>query len=214
MGFSGAGGEGNKGFAAAASWCTEVSCCPGEVELESKGREAAAAKGKNRRVEVPRPPLVRTSRGRVQVLPSRFNDSILDNWKKESKPSLQDFLFDDDFDCKKEKFSFRTPKTHSEIVKTQRNDDKFGYKSRKFSTLYEEEGEEVGGLGIKHFDIRKYSSSRSSLTSLHEQLIEDEKRPLVKIEELNDLMSIETSLMENGERKNGFVGWMTLFQVI
>jgi hypothetical protein len=35
-----------------------------------------------------RPPVVRTSRGRTQVLPSRFNDSVLiDPWKKEKQPA-------------------------------------------------------------------------------------------------------------------------------
>jgi hypothetical protein len=32
-----------------------------------------------------RPPLVRTSRGRLQVLPSRFNDSVIVNWKKDAR---------------------------------------------------------------------------------------------------------------------------------
>ncbi|GAU21106.1 hypothetical protein TSUD_10230 [Trifolium subterraneum] len=32
-----------------------------------------------------RPPLVRTSRGRLQVLPSRFNDSVIVNWKKDGR---------------------------------------------------------------------------------------------------------------------------------
>nr|GMD98035.1 histone-lysine N-methyltransferase ATX4-like [Ipomoea batatas] len=31
-----------------------------------------------------RPPLVMTPQGRVQTLPSRFNDLVLDNWKKEN----------------------------------------------------------------------------------------------------------------------------------
>jgi len=34
-----------------------------------------------------RPPLVRTSRGRLQVMPSRFNDSVIVNWKKDGKNS-------------------------------------------------------------------------------------------------------------------------------
>jgi len=32
-----------------------------------------------------RPPLVRTSRGRLQVMPSRFNDSVIANWRKDGK---------------------------------------------------------------------------------------------------------------------------------
>ncbi|KAL2318129.1 hypothetical protein Fmac_032005 [Flemingia macrophylla] len=31
------------------------------------------------------PPLVRTSRGRVQALPSRFKDSVIEDWRKDSK---------------------------------------------------------------------------------------------------------------------------------
>ncbi|CAG7884537.1 unnamed protein product [Brassica rapa] len=34
---------------------------------------------------VSRPPLVPTSRGRIRMLPSRFNDSVLDNWRKDGK---------------------------------------------------------------------------------------------------------------------------------
>lgn len=52
----------------------------------SESRSEQTSKSK----EVSRPPLVRTSRGRVQVLPSRFNDSILDNWKKESKNAVRE----------------------------------------------------------------------------------------------------------------------------
>ena len=34
---------------------------------------------------VSRPPLVPTYRGRIRMLPSRFNDSVLDNWRKDGK---------------------------------------------------------------------------------------------------------------------------------
>ncbi|RDX76501.1 Histone-lysine N-methyltransferase ATX3, partial [Mucuna pruriens] len=36
----------------------------------------------NRKTAARRPPLLRSSRGRLQTLPSRFNDSVLDTWKK------------------------------------------------------------------------------------------------------------------------------------
>ncbi|CAK8570163.1 unnamed protein product [Lathyrus sativus] len=50
-----------------------------------------------------RPPLVRTSRGRLQVLPSRFNDSVIVNWRKEGRnnnaaaadTSFREFEFDE-----------------------------------------------------------------------------------------------------------------------
>ncbi|KAH9622529.1 hypothetical protein KSS87_013503 [Heliosperma pusillum] len=69
----------------AASWCGEDSC--DEVEEEEEEEEEEDRKEKKSVAvakENPRPPLVRTSRGRAQVLPSRFNDSILDDWKKDS----------------------------------------------------------------------------------------------------------------------------------
>ena len=180
-------GEAEKGFAA--SWCTEVSYSPDEVESKSKGSDSS--KARNRTVEIARPPLVRTSRGRVQVLPSRFNDSVIDNWKKEGKTSLHDDDDDDDFECKKDKFSFKTPKNCKQNVKNRRREENNGCKGRKYTTLCEEDEKEAG-YG-RTFDIRKYSSSRSSLTSVHEQFIEDnEKYPNgVNIERKGELYGPE-----------------------
>ncbi|KAH7538215.1 hypothetical protein FEM48_Zijuj03G0175300 [Ziziphus jujuba var. spinosa] len=192
-----------KGFSA--SWCTQDSCFP-EVESKSKGRDSTRRKI-NGKVEVSRPPLVRTSRGRVQVLPSRFNDSVIENWRKESKTSLRDYVFDDEVECKKDKFSFRTPKTCSVNTKKMRNEERVGYRYRKYSTLCDDEdGEEDGYVGSKNFDVRKYSSSRSSLTSVHEQLVEDEKCPADANEELVDLVGGERILEDSGERKDGSYG--------
>ncbi|CAI8605741.1 unnamed protein product, partial [Vicia faba] len=42
-----------------------------------------------------RPPLVRTSRGRLQVLPSRFNDSVIVNWRKEGRNNTAAAAVDD-----------------------------------------------------------------------------------------------------------------------
>ncbi|KAF2312125.1 hypothetical protein GH714_028143 [Hevea brasiliensis] len=188
--------DSEKGFAA--SWCSAVSCFPpGEVESEPKSKGRDSTRANNRTVEVSRPPLVRTSRGRVQVLPSRFNDSVIENWRKESKTSLRDYSFDDDIQCDnnstrrdkdRDKFSFRTPKTCSSNVKKQRIEERIGYKSRKYATLCEEE--DGGELGFK-----KYLSSRSTLTSLHEQLMEDEKCAVVDL-----------SSLERPERKDGLYG--------
>ncbi|RZS29328.1 hypothetical protein BHM03_00063041 [Ensete ventricosum] len=76
------GGEDAAGAAdaLAASWCSEVSCCSGEMDSVSwNGR----IRERERTREAP-PPVVRTSRGLAQMLPSRFNDSVLiDPWKKE-----------------------------------------------------------------------------------------------------------------------------------
>ncbi|XP_022141146.1 histone-lysine N-methyltransferase ATX4 [Momordica charantia] len=170
-------GTTNKGIAA--SWCTHISCSPVEMESKSNSRESLArATPTKPAAEVPRPPLVRTSRGRVQVLPSRFNDSVIENWRKDSKISLRDYSFDEEFKCKKEKFSFKTPRICNGTTKKVHNGEKFGFKFVKCPALCEEEEDEAAGAEFKNFDFRKYSSSRSSLTSVHETVVEDEKFPV------------------------------------
>ncbi|KAG6715303.1 histone-lysine N-methyltransferase ATX4-like isoform X2 [Carya illinoinensis] len=191
-----------KGFAA--SGCTELSCSPGEVESKTRVRDLTRAKVKSNPTvvaEVSRPPLVKTSRGRVQVLPSRFNDSVIENWRKDSKTSLRDYSFDEDSECKKDKFSFKRPKISSQETKRSGHLEKNGFKSREYATLCdEEEGTEEGHVGFKvSNDIRKYSSSRSTLTSANEQLGEDEKYLVDQIEE-------QVEFLENGGRKNGLYG--------
>ncbi|XVF10053.1 hypothetical protein REPUB_Repub07fG0150500 [Reevesia pubescens] len=201
-------GKAEKGFAA--SWCTEVSCSPDEVESKSKGSDSS--KAKNQTVEIARPPLVRTSRGRVQVLPSRFNDSVMENWKKESKTNLCDYSFDDgdgdcddddddDFECKKYKYSFKTPKNSKQNVKNRRNEEKNGYKGRKYTTLCVEDEREAG-YG-RTLDIRKYS--RSSLTSVYEQFVEEDEK-YANGANIVDLTAEEQVLRWNGERKDGLYG--------
>ncbi|PON72089.1 43kDa postsynaptic protein [Parasponia andersonii] len=168
-----------KGFSP--SWCTEVSCSP-EVELKSKVPDSMTGRI-NGKTEVPRPPLVRTSRGRVQVLPSRFNDSVIEDWRKDSKTSVREIGVDDEIDCKKESFSFKTPKTCIQNGKKIRNVERNGFKCVKYSTLCEnEDGEEERLTGIKNFDVRKYSSSWSSLTSAHERLVENGRSSVEAIE--------------------------------
>lgn len=160
----------NKGISA--SWCTQISCSTMEMESKSNSRDSSAKEALKPPAEIPRPPLVRTSRGRVQVLPSRFNDSVIENWKKDGKTSLQDYGLDEEFKCKKEKFSFKTPRICNGTTAAK----KLGFKFVKCPALCEQEEDEPAGMELfKNFDFRKYSSSRSSLTSVHETVVEDEK---------------------------------------
>ncbi|GAB4826227.1 hypothetical protein Ancab_009092 [Ancistrocladus abbreviatus] len=165
----------------AASLCTEVSYSPCEVESAANrqnimGKMPVVAK------ESSRPPLVRTSRGRLQVLPSRFNDSILDDWKKEKSKS--DFEDDNDFDFdvgvkRSEKLSSRNQKVSYGGNKSRRNVDKFdhGTSERDKEEEEEDEGEdyEVEYRKFKNRGVKKYSSSRSTLTSLHERHLVEKK---------------------------------------
>lgn len=155
-----AGDNGGAAAVAAASWCTEVSRYAGEAETNSVPKQRS-----NPVNEASRPPLVRTSRGRVQVLPSRFNDSVLDNWKKEkSKTTVKESTLDPEFNPYREKASMKNAKR--EIGTKKRVDDRVNHQCRVFSpngTV------EIGYNGSKRLDSRKYSTSRSTLTSLHER---------------------------------------------
>ncbi|CAI0546767.1 unnamed protein product [Linum tenue] len=191
VGFRGILGGGHRGGGFAASWCTEVSCSPpGEEELESDSQLEVpdAVGGSSPAVaEVSRPPVVRTSRGRVQVLPSRFNDSVIENWRKEEKAStsLQDDSLEDDIvQCdttasrklkERVKFSSKTSRIVTSNARNQRNYERVAnFRSSKGgATLFDEDDRLE--VEYKSFDLKRYSNSRSTLTSLHEQLLDDDK---------------------------------------
>lgn len=117
-------GGGRNGFSA--SWCTGV-----KVESVSN-RRSDSGTARDAPAGVSRPPLVRTSRGRIQVLPSRFNDSVLDNWRKDSKSSDEHGCdFEEEVECRNEKVSFRSPKASN--LKSNEHD-----RNRKYSALYKE----------------------------------------------------------------------------
>ncbi|KAL8537940.1 hypothetical protein ACS0TY_000040 [Phlomoides rotata] len=129
-----------------------------------------------------RPPLVRTSRGRVQVLPSRFNDSILDNWKKDkgiSKNEVRDSALDTEYDPmnhKDNKLSFKTLRIHGDASTNRKlNEDKTNkIKCRKFSPLSEDEIAELRNDGFRGRNSKKYKHTRD-LTTLHEHSEDDEE---------------------------------------
>ncbi|KAG8055997.1 hypothetical protein GUJ93_ZPchr0001g29846 [Zizania palustris] len=133
-------------------WCEEAEV----ASLPGASRVAAAAA---------RPPVVRTSRGRAQVLPSRFNDSVLiDPWKKEkpAKPPVPT------------KPLQLAPK--SEVLYRK------GAIVNRSATLSELDEDDDGGnndddyeeaeryqAGRSFVASRKYSMSLSTLTSVHDE---------------------------------------------
>ncbi|CAJ1974389.1 unnamed protein product [Sphenostylis stenocarpa] len=181
-------GVSEKGFSA--TWCTQVSC--NGVESNAKNDVVVEAKKKS---EVQRPPLVRTSRGRVQVLPSRFNDSVIDNWRKESKSSsgVRDCDYDEEFECKKEKLGFRAPKICNN-QKKGKNEEKTASKARKYSAL------------CKTYERSKCSSlpGGEALVLRHGGVAveEDERGRFSEVEGVG-LMGLKEN---NGERRNGLFG--------
>jgi len=124
------------------SFCTDagevvvVDSKPNAPKTELEDTSNGVINNDSVRPPPPRPPLVRTSRGRVQVLPSRFNDSILDNWKKE-KTKLdvhEDLYVDPEFAPHKDKSSVKIQKPRDQILNKKHNGDKVGYKCRKSLT--------------------------------------------------------------------------------
>ncbi|KAI7741291.1 hypothetical protein M8C21_021619, partial [Ambrosia artemisiifolia] len=103
-----------------------------------------------------RPPLVRTSRGRVQVLPSRFNDSVLDNWKKEKTKfdvnEEEGGDFDPEFAPNKEKSSFKIPKHRDHV---QSNNKKYHHRKSlpKFEEFDDDDDEDDE---YPSFEMKKY----------------------------------------------------------
>ncbi|KAK7384998.1 hypothetical protein VNO78_30705 [Psophocarpus tetragonolobus] len=101
-----------------------------------------------------RPPLVRTSRGRVQALPSRFNDSVIEDWRKDSKEDNdRDQDNDNEFDYE------------YESVKKSRK-GKSNNKARGYSTLCEV-------VLHKNFDV---ASKEFGELSCNERFLKEEKK--------------------------------------
>ncbi|PIA34694.1 hypothetical protein AQUCO_03700166v1 [Aquilegia coerulea] len=187
--------------------CSEVSYSPVEVEL----KEQIGRKGKKSTEEVVRPPVVRTSRGRNQVLPSRFSDSVIEPWKKEKSKSsaLEASSYNAATVCiKKEKFSLNSPKIGNAANKKQLQ-DKFTLRSPSPYHSFDEEEEEKEVVH-KNFERRKYISSRSSLTSLHETMIEVEvtDSPILAAVDnspkSSDITAIDKPPKENVVRRKDF----------
>ncbi|KAL1329214.1 histone-lysine N-methyltransferase ATX3 isoform X2 [Arachis ipaensis] len=89
------------------SWCSEGAYWNGGAEVQSNsnsvqlnGKMAPRDGGG----DGTRPPLLRSTRGRHQSLPSRFNDSVLDSWKNQGvKVEDTDSSFEDDAEEEKKK---------------------------------------------------------------------------------------------------------------
>ncbi|KAK9724797.1 hypothetical protein RND81_05G099300 [Saponaria officinalis] len=180
---------------------------------EEEKRKVKRAVEKTRAVDAaavkdsPRPPLVRTSRGRAQVLPSRFNDSILDDWKKDKSSgsknfSVADYDFgdvdvsedDNDVNCDNDDDDYGygygdvNGRRNSKIGQKGKgcgkgnaagnNVSKFEDERYGVSTSSEDLGYE-NGYGHDEFEgRRKFSSSKSSLLSLRGRHWVEYQKPL------------------------------------
>ncbi|KAA8516176.1 hypothetical protein F0562_019355 [Nyssa sinensis] len=196
------------------SWCTGVSCYAGEVESNSKNHRGRGVVAQS--LEGYRPPLFKSSRGRVQVLPSRFNDSVIDSWKKDRSNDGETVMFND------ERMKHGSPYCGAQVFKKRHIEDKFNFEKQKFNqfSVEAEEGE-VGCTGfkdidtkiyssfhctgLKDFEAKMYSSSHSSVTSINQANFS----PLVETEEyppksFNSFTGVEKLAKVKTEKRKDF----------
>ncbi|XVF33174.1 hypothetical protein REPUB_Repub17cG0145900 [Reevesia pubescens] len=141
-------------------WSSEGSHWAGEFESNSMNLNKAKQSKKSSKKSF-KPPLLKSSRGRTQMLPSRFNDAVLDSCKNgELRVDYADSsLEDDEFDSGRFEFD------GSRFMK-----DKFGYGS---SDLYliskKKEEREIDYVGINSsFDYGNYLNSSLALPETKE----------------------------------------------
>ncbi|XP_012083218.1 histone-lysine N-methyltransferase ATX3 isoform X2 [Jatropha curcas] len=144
---------------ASGSWAGEGSYWASEVQSNSK-------RLKNRSTVRSQRPLSRSSKGRIQMLPSRFNDSIVDIWKNvEIRPDDTDSSFEDDeFVENREDFDDeRCRYSKTKFVK--------GNFSNSFPFYERERNGEVGSVNFNSFE---YKNSNSNKLRSHSSLIDSE----------------------------------------
>ncbi|KAI8572644.1 hypothetical protein RHMOL_Rhmol01G0215400 [Rhododendron molle] len=130
---------------------SRVSYFDGEIGLDTKIRSGRVVVNQN--TEGDRPPLFKSARGRVQVLPSRFNDTVIHPWKKDCSNDYKS-------NCENGKPVMLKKRTSNGMA------DKFSFQKHDLNLFSAkvEEGE-IGYNGIKDFGGKMYSSSRSTVTS-------------------------------------------------
>lgn len=116
----------------------------------AKGNSVPPREAKNK------PPLLKSSRGRKQVLPMKFNDSVLHSWKKEKSECC------DDLKGENNEFGQDVPrkKLKRETSSSASYDDIYLVKKPQFGRPM--------GFQLKNIILEPYSSSRSSVTSVNE----------------------------------------------
>lgn len=147
-GYHSVGNRGVEGFSNASgySWWSESEESHWDGEFESNSKQLNGKRTLKRSSGRFRPPLLKSSRGRIQMLPSRLYDSVVEIWRTEdSKFDNKDSSLEGDA-MEVEDMGFDKK---SEVGKSR-------FKNSSSSTG------EVGCVGYKNFDNRKYLNSSSS----------------------------------------------------
>uniref|UniRef100_A0A0E0JLW9 Histone-lysine N-methyltransferase n=1 Tax=Oryza punctata TaxID=4537 RepID=A0A0E0JLW9_ORYPU len=169
-------------------WCEEAEVASTAAASRAAAAAAAAAAS--------RPPVVRTSRGRAQVLPSRFNDSVLiDPWKKDkpAKPPVP------------AKVVQLAPK--SEVLYRK------GAIADRSLTVSELDEDDYGDYEEGHNFVasRKYSMSLSTVTSVHDEPYSYYHRKGLMKRQYEDEEEEETEEEEEEEEEEELSYWRNDF---
>ncbi|XP_038709358.1 histone-lysine N-methyltransferase ATX3-like [Tripterygium wilfordii] len=166
------------------SWSAEGSLWASEVESKS-------AFLKNRSFEKSRPPLLKPSRGRVQMLPSRLSDSVIDvlNNRDDELNELDTSFGKVGSIENRKKFGKRRCR-YSELGFVE-NSSRFE-SSKPYPCCEKDHDREVGCVGFNKFYSRKYSRKRSV-----------SRGSLMSIGDVNSSALIENKEYMSGYRYNG-----------
>ncbi|XP_022156553.1 histone-lysine N-methyltransferase ATX3 [Momordica charantia] len=147
-------------------------------EFERNSKKLNGQRVTNRSVDKLRPPLLKSSRGRIQMLPSRFSDSVLHVWKnEESKVDSMDSSNEENYDEEEEEEEdgvVAEPRKGTKgfaSSKQQRWKDNYRLKNSECdSSCKSEEEKEDAFMGFSNLNGTRYFSSKTVL-------------PLVDVEE-------------------------------
>ncbi|KAJ7962572.1 Histone-lysine N-methyltransferase [Quillaja saponaria] len=140
------------------SLCSEGSYWSGEVQPVSNYKRMNDQRALKRSSERLRPPLLRSSRGRTQMLPSRFNDSVLDMWNTE-EAELEDTVssFEDD------NISVEDRETISGLGFMKQGKENNRLRNSECSPCLRDEEGELGDIGFSNIDYRKHMNPCRSI---------------------------------------------------
>uniref|UniRef100_A0A9I9DRR5 Histone-lysine N-methyltransferase ATX3 n=1 Tax=Cucumis melo TaxID=3656 RepID=A0A9I9DRR5_CUCME len=162
-------------------------------EFERNPKKLNGQRAVNRSVEKLRPPLLKSSRGRIQMLPSRFSDSVLHVWKNEdAKGSFTDSSIEDNDEEEEEDGVLAESRMRNKgltLSKQQPWKDNCRSKNSKWdSSGKSEEEKDNPFMGFSNLNGSRYCSSKTVL-------------PLEKEEKPTRLTYMGAKTDTNSERK-------------
>ncbi|CAK9165778.1 unnamed protein product [Ilex paraguariensis] len=187
------------------SWYSSVSCYVGEVELNP--RIQRGRRGIPKGAGGYRPPLFKSSRGRVQVLPTKFNDTVLESWSnKKSKVEEYEECFDaDDGGARNVMFSkkrINRQSPHGNVqFKKRRIED--GFSRQKLHKLSRKEAE-VGCVDTRDLDHKMPSSITSINDGNFLPLVDSDEYLTRFASKFTGVEKLEKKEKKEAERKEDF----------